>query len=104
MSWSRERSAQHYGRYPIEQRGERNKAAQARYRRRHAKRDARVRIVVNILRRQRHHHDDLARLAAALRGLVGTAFSKALATALRRADIRLTGTHEVKKRPKTRHK
>jgi hypothetical protein len=82
--WSKARSAQHDARYPPEQRGERNRLTQARYRARHAKRDAQVRVVVNILRRQSSGHDDAARLALALRELLGAFSSKALITELRR--------------------
>jgi hypothetical protein len=80
--WSKTRSAQHAALYPAAQRSERNRLAQARYPN-HAERDAKVRVVVNILRRQSSRPDDVEQLAAALHELLGTPFSKALVTELR---------------------
>ena len=69
--WSRLRTAQHFERYPPEERAERNRLAQARYRQRHAKRQAEVRAISSILMRQRWYAADVKRLAAALRAMLG---------------------------------
>jgi hypothetical protein len=49
--WSKLRHAAHRERFPLEQAGERNREAQARYRKRHAAQRAKVREVVNLLSR-----------------------------------------------------
>ena len=53
--------------HPPVTRAEQKRQAQARYRKRHAKRLAQVRVISNILTRQTGHAGDLRRLAAALR-------------------------------------
>ena len=65
--WSKARTAQHYARYPVDDKAERNRLAQAQYRQRTAKRRASVRAINNILMRQAERADDISRIAAALR-------------------------------------
>jgi hypothetical protein len=69
---------------PPEEKRERNRLAQARFREAHAKRLALAREVTNILVRQTEHRDDIPRLAEALRAVLSkegvAALRKALAT------------------------
>jgi hypothetical protein len=61
--WGKEREAQHRAKYPPAEKGERNRTAQARYRKYHAKQIAAARRLANILL-----HHDTAMAARALRG------------------------------------
>jgi hypothetical protein len=82
MSWSEERSEQHRGRFPPEERGERRREAQQRYRKRHRKQLAQARKVMGILLRQTSYHDDVTALAAALRDCLPADDIRALRRAL----------------------
>ena len=76
--WSKLRTAQHHASYPPEERAERNRLAQARYRERHAKRQAEARAIISILMRQSWNAADVKRLAAALRTTLGRSGTAAL--------------------------
>jgi hypothetical protein len=68
MKWAKMREAQHYARFPPGERRERNRLAQARYRKRHGKALTEVRAITNFLLRQSYTYPhDIKRLAAALR-------------------------------------
>ena len=68
--WSKLRTAQHYARYPAEDKAERNRLAQARYRQRSAKWRTSVRVIGNILMRRAERADDIGRIAVALRAML----------------------------------
>jgi hypothetical protein len=67
MGWSPERFAQHQSRFPSEQRAQRNRQAQARYRESHAIDLATARKLMAILTRQSGRADDMQQLADLLR-------------------------------------
>ena len=67
MGWSKQRYEQHQSQFPPEERAERNRAAQAAFRKRHAEKLRRARRVMNILVSDRWHHDTVKELAAGLR-------------------------------------
>ena len=68
----------------VDEKAERNRLAQARYRERTAKQRANVRAVSNALMRQTERADDINRIAAALRATLTPAGIKALRQALGR--------------------
>jgi hypothetical protein len=87
-NWTPLRFKQHQANYPPEEKAERNRLAQARYRARRAEHNAKVRTVVNIVSRQRSDHGELEQLATALRGLLTPAACRQLAAELRRKPRR----------------
>jgi hypothetical protein len=82
--WSKERTAQHAAAYPADDRRERNRLAQRRYRERHKRKRAHIRTITNILTRQAQHHGELKRFVDALRALMQDEWLKALQKELRR--------------------
>ena len=68
--------------YPHDQRGERNRQAQARYRARHAKSLIKARSVASMLMKQSWYPSDIAKLARTIRELVGTRCAKDLGVAM----------------------
>jgi len=86
--WSKLRHEQYRNRHPYVEPAEQRRQAQARYRKRHAKRLAHARRVTNILVRQTWHAGDLKQLAASLQALL----TKQDVRELRRA---LASAHDV---------
>jgi hypothetical protein len=82
--WTRARFEQHRSRYPREERALRNRAAQARYRRRYADERARVRRVANLLGHRLRLRDAafVADLARAIRDCLDDDVARRLGAAL----------------------
>lgn len=83
-SWDKYRTAQHQRMYPPEQKGERNRLAQLRYRQRHAARIKQARAVAGLLMKQTWYPQDVEALACTIRELIGMPYAKDLAAELRR--------------------
>jgi len=82
--WSELRRKQYRSRHPYVERAEQRRQAQARYRKRHAKRQTHARSVTNILVRQTWHADDIKLLAASLQALLTEQYVRELRRALAR--------------------